>query len=375
MLDRSFDKSNLQLILWMLYLVFFPFYFFPPGSIQIADIPMLFGIISLIFKKIIVDNYIRNLYFFVLYSILLGLFYSLVYFNFEFIKLPLNYLYCLLCLLFVSKIVNDSRFLSHTIFAIVISLIIQLGVLKVTGLDEEQFRFILCFNNPNQLGLWALSLFVFLSFLMLKYIKSKKYYIFLIPSQIICLFFILLSISQAAILSSGLIILLFLINALHSKWLYIILSFIFLFFLFFNRQIEESEYRVLNNVHERIEEETNEDDGDNNLDGRNYTRLFNYPKYLFFGAGEGKVDRFPGNGLEIHSTYANVFFSYGIIGLFLYCLPLIFFIKKKSLILVIIVIFYLVFTLVHNTIRWPLFWIIPYLIYKIPFSKKNTVNE
>jgi hypothetical protein len=120
--------------------------------------------------------------------------------------------------------------------------------------------------------------------------------------------------------------------------------------------------------------EINEDDGDNGLDGRNYTRLFKYPKYLIFGAGEGKIERFSENGLEIHSTFANIIFSYGIFGSIIFMIPLLNFIKRKAFMITLLLCSYYFFTLVHNTLRWPLFWIIPYLLYIIPLPKNKNYD-
>ena len=73
---------------------------------------------------------------------------------------------------------------------------------------------------------------------------------------------------------------------------------------------------------------------------------------------------------EIHSTFANLIFTYGIVGLLLFTMPYFYIILNKNLFNIITLGIYLVFTLVHSTLRWPLFWIIPYLIYFI--DKKRT---
>ncbi len=362
-------KSYTQIMLWFLYLIIFPFQFFPPGSPQIADLFLLFGISLFCFKKWTIDNYIKILSYFVFYTILIGIFYSLVNYDIEFLKTPLNYLYCLASLVFVSQIANHSKFIPSTILGIFISLVIQLYVFRIVGLDEKQFRFILYFNNPNQLGLWALTLLVFICFLFKKRTKNMFFGILLISSFILCIFYISISISQAAIISSSLIIVILFISFVRFKWLFIILPILLLFFVLYNKEIQNSEIKFLVNIQNRIDNEINEDDGDNGLEGRNYTRLWEYPEYLFLGSGEGKSDRFGKDGMEIHSTYANVLFSYGIIGLVLFSLPFINFINRKSFYLSIILGSYLVFTLVHNTIRWPLFWIVPYLMYFIPYCQ------
>jgi hypothetical protein len=49
---------------------------------------------------------------------------------------------------------------------------------------------------------------------------------------------------------------------------------------------------------------------------RGYERLWQYPEYMVIGAGEGDYGRFSHNGhaREIHSSAATILFSYGILG-------------------------------------------------------------
>jgi hypothetical protein len=54
------------------------------------------------------------------------------------------------------------------------------------------------------------------------------------------------------------------------------------------------------------------------LRDRGLDRLFDHPQYLFAGAGEGYMLRFHQNKQEIHSSAANLLFSYGIVGTLLF---------------------------------------------------------
>lgn len=54
------------------------------------------------------------------------------------------------------------------------------------------------------------------------------------------------------------------------------------------------------------------------LRDRGLNRLFDHPQYLIAGAGEGYMLRFHQNKQEIHSSAANLLFSYGIIGSLLF---------------------------------------------------------
>jgi len=60
-----------------------------------------------------------------------------------------------------------------------------------------------------------------------------------------------------------------------------------------------------------------ERDADDSLEGRGYDRIWKFPIFLLFGAGEGATDRFASKCYflgEIHSTWAGLLFNYGIIG-------------------------------------------------------------
>jgi O-antigen ligase len=97
---------------------------------------------------------------------------------------------------------------------------------------------------------------------------------------------------------------------------------------------------------------------DDSLAGRGYDRLIQYVQYTLLGAGEGKFTRFAlsKHHGELHSTIANILFSYGFIGLLLF---ISLFLNPKYYLGK--VLFYmspiLLYGLAHNGIRSPLFWI------------------
>ena len=65
---------------------------------------------------------------------------------------------------------------------------------------------------------------------------------------------------------------------------------------------------------ETIQQSTTED----YITDRGIDRLYEHPEYLIAGAGEGYHLRFHHNKLEIHSSAANLVFSYGLIGTILF---------------------------------------------------------
>ena len=64
-------------------------------------------------------------------------------------------------------------------------------------------------------------------------------------------------------------------------------------------------------------------DADDSAEQRGYDRIWLYPEYLLYGAGEGAEERFgetAGGDIEMHSTFGTVLFSYGIFGFGLFLL-------------------------------------------------------
>jgi len=72
---------------------------------------------------------------------------------------------------------------------------------------------------------------------------------------------------------------------------------------------------VVQNVQQRIV--AIGQDSDDSLEARGYDRIWKYPRYLLLGAGEGAGYRF-GSEIEVHSSLGTVLFSYGIPGTLLF---------------------------------------------------------
>jgi hypothetical protein len=367
-------------LIWFSYIIFFPFQFYESGNIQIADIFFIFGLI-LNYKTIVTKlntNILLELKLFVLYTFILAFCFFIYYQDLNFFKSPLNYLYCYLVSLLILYFLNNFNFIKVTLFSITISSIIQLFL--YSRLDtSEAFRISLFFNNPNQLAFYGIILNILL--LLFVPISNIKYkyplfaLIFLTNS-----FLIFLSISQTAILIIILMIIFIFLKNIIKRFSYIffiiiILISLFIFFFDFN----SNEYQPFLNVLNRFDTEVNEGfDGDNGLEGRNYDRIIKFPEYLIFGAGESRLDRFDKNiNLEIHSVFINILFSYGIIGFLFFMFFIFKIIIKLNFNNLILFFLFLLFTLPHNMLRWPLFWIITIIFYyykKLSHEKTQIIN-
>lgn len=94
------------------------------------------------------------------------------------------------------------------------------------------------------------------------------------------------------------------------------------------------------------------------LEDRALTRVFEFPQYLIFGAGEGQHIRFNPIGLELHSSLANIAFSYGVLGLVAFGALLLGSIRAPAIRTGLLLPPALFYSLFHNGLRSRVFWIV-----------------
>jgi hypothetical protein len=97
---------------------------------------------------------------------------------------------------------------------------------------------------------------------------------------------------------------------------------------------------------------------DDYLRDRGIDRIVNHPQYLLAGSGEGYLLRFHRNRQEIHSSAANLLFSYGIAGVVLFVI----FIRKLTISiggrLTLLIVPVLSYSLFHHGMRARPFWLL-----------------
>lgn len=360
--------------IFILYLVVFPFYFFERGNPQIAD---LFGVIliALNVKDILLsiksNPVTRSLFLFVIYALLVNSTYMLMYRDVLFLKSSLYYLYSFfMLLLFYSKL-KDPVFLKFILTGIAISLSIQMLLWPVVG--NQGVRAMMFFKDPNQLAFWSFSMLI-VSYMVCSIVKPKR--IIELGVLVLSSFFILISASKSAIFGSLMFWAFYLIKSRKQLFGFLALSIIGLSFLVVLDKIDLTNIELINTIFERVTEKKSE--GKQGLDGRGYDRILRYPEHLLFGAGEGQNSRF-NERIELHSTFFNILFSYGIIGfsLFVYAIFSIFRNSPNDVKLILFIL--ILYTLAHMTLRAPLFWISILLLYHLKVTsnsnKHQLVNE
>ena len=350
-----------------MYILLKPFYFWDSGLLQIADFVLIFLIlISMI--KIIISKKITIPYpsftvlslLFLFYVVLVNSIWYIILGNENmFLTNNLFYIYNTLVMLVILFLYykNVEKFLKTFYCGIVTSIFVQSILFFFVSGDET--RTTLFFNNPNQLGYYSLLCLAFLMIIERKI--NVKTSIFIL--SVICSFFLIfVSASLGAITGALFIYISYILIAKkkgwikYFSWLTVLFSILFVYLLITNNPIVYNRFEILNKIIWRFQNSNVY--GEGFITERAYDRIINHPEYWLFGAGEGLYTRF--NSLadhEIHSTLANIFFSYGLIGFILFLTMLVYIIKKNKWIYAYPVFAILIYGLTHNGIRQSMMWI------------------
>lgn len=337
MIKRTYNRFSIYNLSIILYLILKPFYLFQSGLPQIADFFILFvSIFCLLKDKKLKINKQKNMVFaqmkkylyILIYTSIINIIFFIYYFiqggsnnNDFFVKSILFYTYNFIALIFfymVYRKIGKNSFINQTIKGVnYITIILSLMAILNTSVIG---RVTLTFNNPNQLGYFALLCFMISFFIPIINGTKCNYFIIFLD-----LYLIALSLSKAAIISVVVSIVVFLIlnNFFYIKikkaikWGLLTFCVICGFFFISSADVYVNN-KTLYNVKMRME--TMNTESDNKLGtGRGYDRVFEIGPLIITGVGEGRFDRFKTlTGLETHSTFATFLVSYGIIGLFLF---------------------------------------------------------
>ena len=356
--------------LFFIGVILTPFYFSQSGGIQLSDIfffsSLLFLITSkknyLIFNATKLFSSIKYLKFFVFWTFIINIIIYINWLQTNTLLSSIYYIYNYLVLLLViaNYRLGGKSFLVKIYYSFFISLLLVflVGILNLDYLfsNNDTLRRTVTFNNPNQLGYWALMIMTIILILnnILSSEKIKYFKILFISSILMTTYLTIISLSKAAVIS---IIFLIIFNSIKNIK---ILFFLTLTLITLYSYVELQEDNIFSAVSDRIADIGQA--SDDNLEGRNYDRIWKYKEYLIFGAGEGAIlERFEKDN-EIHSTFGTIFFSYGIIGLLSFLILILQYIKtnKYSFITFLVPVF--LYGITHMGLRSKVFWIILILV-------------
>lgn len=345
--------------LWILFLITFPFYFLGEvgeGGLQISS-GILILVIVLNLKSVSLtifkDITLRKFYVFVFYVLVINFVWTFILMEISILYNVLYYVFNLLLLAYGISNVKDLRFWRATYYGILSSLIL---VLILFPFWKSNYRTIAFFNNPNQLGYWALLCGAFIHVYSVKFnlTFNKKTILLLFPFV-----FVMLSLSRASIISYSI---LFLISIFLLDFKKSVVSVLFLVLgvaIFQPNLISKIDYA------EQVQERMDNKKG-TNPNERGYDRIVNHPEYLFFGAGEGQTWRFNSKySGEIHSSFGTLLFSYGIIGLILF-LNIFRNLRWSDIKYSITLLPIMAYSITHNGLRFSMLWVV--LIFILGYS-------
>lgn len=349
---------------WFLFFVLSPFYVFGSGMPQPAD-----WLVAILFLYIFLSGYIivgkqydklvsTHLSFVIwvvivntLWSFLIdqslekrfpSYFHSLFYiFNFLAVR---SYI--------VLAQQQGSKLILYTLYGVGFSLILQAGLSFSGGVVTS--RDALFFNNPNQLGYYALLSGSILAY-GARYIKIKL--VFQVAAYFSFFYLTLVSSSKAAMAGALILVCLSVLNQglLNFRQLFILVVAISMGFYFTTQNTVGTE--LFDYSIKRFDEiGASKDD---TYEGRGYDRIVNDPEYMIVGAGEGGYYRFDTllDAGEIHSSFGTIIFCYGIVGFLLFMRLLLLVFKGASVFELFYFIPVFAYSITHNGLRSTLFWV------------------
>lgn len=94
---------------------------------------------------------------------------------------------------------------------------------------------------------------------------------------------------------------------------------------------------------------------------RGYDRLWEYPQHLIIGAGEGDFERFAREGerpRELHSSFGAILFGYGVIGVGLFVVFFVRVLKGAETREMLMIVPAMIYTVAHQGLRFTMFWVV-----------------
>lgn len=225
------------------------------------------------------------------------------------------------------------------------------GIGRVTGF----------FNNPNQLGYFAI---LVMTVFVIYWRETKKSYRLLLIA--LCAILNIWSLSKASIIGAAVLLICYALISNEGKstnrtvltivTVAAVATFIYMF-MFSDLDLFTNNYYI-SKVRRRILYMSYENDS-NLSTGRGYGRIKEIGFFIVTGVGQGAYDRFIAlKGKELHSTYASLLVSYGLIGFSGYCylFGLAMFSNRKKFFNILAMAGILLYSVTHNGIRSSLLW-------------------
>ena len=316
-----------------------PYYIFKSGGLQVSDMCLVVVFIIILLKPSLKKEYnwiqkknIKNFQIYILFLVCVSLI-NIVYFceyrNSDFILSTLYYIFIFIGM-YIFNFVFDNKVVMEKMLTILkVNIIIQF-IIYILGIGRyySGIRYMGTFNDPNQFAFY-----IFISIILIYVINiilgKKK-----IPILINILGIYLIGMSLSTGILVGTIIYLIAINfntiinfikKPNSKSiLFIVISALLVVVVVVNIWGDSkeggkfSDIIIDSEIYGRILEKFNKVSGEANMnifEDRGMDKLYIYPEYIVYGAGQGEYERYVEafSQNEIHSTLPSILFYYGII--------------------------------------------------------------
>ena len=350
------------LLVWALFVFLIPFYVFSSGLPQPGDVLVIpLVLLTLRMWNGRLDRTARRplstLLVFVLWVIVVDWGWAIILGNFglfgpdTFLLFPVYYIYNALVFLVVCVLYRryGAQFLSLTLNAVLVTVVVQAAASLLIH-REHAFRGAGFFNNPNQLGFFAL---VAASILAL----GKRWLGFGTMKTgvglTLCLFLALVSASRAAVIGGVILLALTMIG--DPRRLIVVGLLVAGLFAIggpVNRAFDDTQQRLAGNRYPQL----------SFFEERGYDRITAHKEYWLLGAGEGGTRRFVETtrigATEIHSSLGTIFFCYGIVGVVLFVAFLLRIVEGAPLRSMLMLLPTLSYTVAHQGLRSTPVWIL-----------------
>ena len=331
---------------WFGFLVLFPIYLFRSGLPQLSSgiMAMLMTVTLLRGRRPPASSLAPalGLAAFAWYTALVSLVWTMIVGDLQIARYPLFYIYnTLVVLCFLMMYGEAGRpLLRVTMIAVAWSLLFQVaaGVLLPGGGREKA-----TFNNPNQLGYYALLCGCIL-LVGSRHIKINR--ALLLSAYLAVFVLAAMSLSKAAIVAS---VVLFVIATEKRPAVVVALLGLVLALTMWADYSTDMVDRVVDRFSQR--------GSDDNMEARGYSRILEHPQYLIFGAAEGANYRYS-TGKELHSTIGTVLYSYGAVGTVLFAVAVFLMGRMTGWRRLSYLVPVFAYGLTHQGLRFTMFWVL-----------------
>lgn len=365
-------------MLFLLLVPTFSVYVFPSGQPQIFHFSFILCLICFLLfgnfsKSISISRADKESFFCAIFLIYLFLHAVSLFYLDGSIRVFLGILYFLFNFMvyfcfrhvFYSFRESDRYFLYFLLAGMVVAVfaVFYTGI-NVSFSAGEATRQVGFFNNPNQLGFYAVLCVSFaLGLRILADIPEKGFWLIVALS----LFLAVSSMSKASVISIIFVIFFYFFVSIRTFFLACFIALLAVAFDLID---------VVNSlaIFERISNVQNE--SDSSMESRGYFLLSDRPVYMALGVGEEQAIRMLGH--EVHSTIGAISINYGFFGLFLFLLwgwEVIYKCFKAVGLYRCFILFspILLYSLTHNGIRFSMLWV--YLAFLVSLSSRSLTEN